>query len=98
MKLIKEHVDNYKPPSKSVIPGAERSKASVSGRSLVGIAGSKRAGGMDVCVTLVSVVLSRKGLCDRPIPRQEESYRLWCDLETSRMRTLRLAARVVNAR
>ena len=34
-------------------------------------------------------VLSSKGLCDEPITRPEESYRLWCvvvcDLETSRM-------------
>jgi hypothetical protein len=31
-------------------PVAERSKASVCGRSLAGIAGSNLAGGMDVCV------------------------------------------------
>ena len=35
-------------------------------------------------------VLSGTGLCDGPITRPEESYRLWCvvvcDLETSRMR------------
>jgi hypothetical protein len=34
-------------------------------------------------------VLSVRGLCDEPITRPEESYRLWCvilcDLETSRM-------------
>jgi hypothetical protein len=38
----------------------------------------------------VSVVLSGRGLCDGPITRPEESYRLWCvvvcDLETSWMR------------
>jgi hypothetical protein len=37
-------------------------------------------------------VLSGRGLCDRPITRQEETYGLWCvvvwDLETSRMRRL----------
>jgi len=37
-----------------------------------------------------SCVLSGTGLCDEPITRQEESYRLWCvvvcDLETWRMR------------
>jgi hypothetical protein len=37
-------------------------------------------------------VFSGTGHCDRPIPRPEESYRLWCvivcDLETSRMRRL----------
>ena len=35
-------------------------------------------------------VLSRRDLCDEPIPRPEEFYRLWhvmmCDLETSRTR------------
>ena len=35
-------------------------------------------------------VLSGRGLCDEPITRPEESYRLWCvamcDLETSRIR------------
>ena len=35
-------------------------------------------------------LLSGRGLCDEPIPRPEESYRLWCvvicDLETSWMR------------
>ena len=35
-------------------------------------------------------VSSRRGLCDRPIPRPEESYRLWCvimcDSETLRRR------------
>jgi len=35
-------------------------------------------------------VLSDRGICDEPITRPEESYRLWCvvvyDLETSRMR------------
>jgi hypothetical protein len=34
--------------------------------------------------------LSRRGLCDRPIPRPEEFYRLWCitvcDLEGSKSR------------
>jgi hypothetical protein len=37
-------------------------------------------------------VLSGRGVCDIPILRPEESYRLWCailgDLETSRMRRL----------
>jgi hypothetical protein len=35
-------------------------------------------------------VLSNRRLCDEPIPRPEEFYRLWCvivcNLETSRMR------------
>jgi hypothetical protein len=30
------------------------------------------------CLSPVSVVLSGRGLCDGPIPRPEESYRLWC--------------------
>ena len=38
----------------------------------------------------VCCVLSGRGLCDEPITRPEESYRLWCvvvgDLETSGMR------------
>jgi hypothetical protein len=49
--------------------------------------GSNTAGGIDVCLLWV---LSGRCLCDGPIPRPEESYRLWCitvcDLETSRMR------------
>jgi len=43
---------------------------------------------MFVCVECC--VLSGRGVCDRLITHQEESYRLWCvavcDLETSRMR------------
>ena len=43
---------------------------------------------MSVCCECC--VLSGRGLCDGPITRPEESYRLWfvivCDLETSRMR------------
>jgi hypothetical protein len=30
------------------------------------------------CLSLVSVVLSGRGLCDGLITRPEESYRLWC--------------------
>ena len=67
---------------------AERSKARVCGGSLAGITGLNSVGGMDVSV--VSVVLSGRGLCGGPIPRPEESYRVWCatvrDLRTSRMR------------
>jgi len=42
-------------------------------------------------------VLSGRGLCDEPITRPEESYRLWCvvcDLETSRMRRPRPTGRL----
>jgi hypothetical protein len=60
---------------KSIIV-AERSKTSVYGRLLAGIGGSNPAGGMDVCCECC--VLSGRGLCDRPITRPEESYRLWC--------------------
>jgi hypothetical protein len=51
---------------------AERSK--VCGRSLAGIVGSIRAGGMDVCCECDK--LSGGGPCDEPIPRPEESYGL----------------------
>ena len=82
------------------VPVAERSKARVYVRSLAGIAGSNPAGGMDGCPLWVLCVLSGRSLCDRPIPRPEESYWLWCvlvcDLVTSRMRRLKLV-RVVNA-
>jgi hypothetical protein len=70
------------------IPVAERSKMSVYGRSLAGIAGSNLAGGMDDCYECGKS--SGRGLYDGPIPRPEECYRLWCvivcDLQTSRMR------------
>jgi hypothetical protein len=32
-------------------------------------------------------VLSGRGLCDRPIPRPEVSYRLWCVLECDQMKS-----------
>ena len=39
------------------------------------------------CLSVVIVVLSGRGLCDKLIIRPEEFYRLWCvlecDLETS---------------
>ena len=38
------------------VPMAERSKPSVCGRSLAGIVGSNVAGGIDVCLSVVSVV------------------------------------------
>jgi hypothetical protein len=53
-------------------------KGSVCGRSLAGIGGYNAAGGRDVCVLSC--------LCEEPITRPEESYRLGCvtvcDLET----------------
>jgi hypothetical protein len=69
---------------------SERSKARVCGRSLAGIEGSNPAGGMDICESCESCVLSGRGLCDGPIPRPEKCYQLCCvtvcDSETSRMR------------
>jgi hypothetical protein len=45
---------------------------------------------MNVFESCECCVLSGRGLCDGPIPRPEESYRLWCvivcDPETPRMR------------
>ena len=42
------------------------------------------------CLLWALCVLSGRGLCDGPITRPEQSYRLWrvteCDLETSRIR------------
>ena len=59
---------------------AERSKAWVCSGSPARIAGSNPAGGMDVCCECC--VLSGRVLCDGPIPRPEESYRLWlCDCD-----------------
>jgi hypothetical protein len=41
-------------------------------------------------VSFTAFVLSGRGLCDGPIPRPEESYRVWCvsvcDREASIMR------------
>ena len=62
---------------------AERSKAWVCSRSPAGTAGSIPAGGMDVCCECR--VLSSRGLCDGPIPRPQESYRLWCVIVCDQM-------------
>ena len=59
------------------IPVAARSKVWVCGRSFAGVMGSNHAGGRG-CLSVVSVVLSCRGLCDGPITRPEESYRVWC--------------------
>jgi hypothetical protein len=70
------------------IPVAERSKARVCSRPLAGVAASNPTGGMDVCRDCF--LLPGRGLCDGPISRSEEFYRLWsaivCDSETSRRR------------
>jgi hypothetical protein len=47
------------------------------GSSIPGIAGSNPAGDMDESLSCTMFVLSGRGLCDGPIPRPEESYRLW---------------------
>jgi hypothetical protein len=67
------------------IPAAARSKAWVCGRALAGIVGSNPTGGMDVCLLWV-FVLSGRGICDGPIPRSEESYRLWCVFECDQVK------------
>ena len=53
---------------------ATRSKAWVSGSSLTGTVGSSPAGEW---MSVVSVVLSGRGLCFGLISRLEESYRVW---------------------
>jgi hypothetical protein len=40
---------------------------------------------MFVCCTVF--VLSGRGLCDGPIPRPEDSYRLWCVSECDQVKT-----------
>ena len=83
---------------------AERSKSRVCGRFLAGIVGSNPAWGVNVC--LLCSVTSDRGLCDGPIPRPEESYRVWCvtvcDLAILRMRrpwpALGCFARLLNRR
>jgi len=60
------------------VPVAARSKAWVCVRSPVEIGGSNPIGCKDVCLSVVSVVLSGRGLCDELITRPEESYRLCC--------------------
>ena len=55
---------------------AARSEASVCGRSPAKIVASNPTGGMDICLLRVLCVI--RSLCDEPITRPEESYRLWC--------------------
>ena len=68
---------------------AGRSKARVYGRSFAGTAVLNSAGGMEF-VSCECCTSSGRGLCDGPIARPEESYRLWhvivCDLLISSMR------------
>jgi len=64
-----------------------RSKAWACGRSFAGFAGSNPAGDLDICCECCFLGI---GLCDGPITRPEESYRVWCvvvcDLESSGVR------------
>jgi hypothetical protein len=66
---------------------AARSEVWASGRSLVGIAGSNPAAGMNVLSLVECCVLSGRSLCNGLITRSEESYQLWrvivCNQETS---------------
>jgi hypothetical protein len=57
-------------------PVAAQSMACVCDRSLAAIAGSNPARGIDVCDLWMFCVV--RGLCDGPIARPEESYRVWC--------------------
>jgi hypothetical protein len=61
-----------------------RAKAWVCGRALAGIVGSNPTGAW--MFVLYSVCVSRRGLCDGPIPRPEEAYRLWCVSECDQVK------------
>jgi hypothetical protein len=37
-------------------------------------------------VSCTVFLLSGRGLCDGPIPRPEESYRLWCVLQCDKVK------------
>jgi hypothetical protein len=75
---------------------AARSKALVCGRALAGIVGSNPTRSMDVCLLYSVCVLSGTGLCDGPIPRPEESYRLWRLFECDQMKSQKPSTPTVN--
>jgi hypothetical protein len=50
---------------------------------------------MSVCL-LWLFVLSGRGLCDGPIPRPEECYRLWCVSECDQMKSQNPSTPAVN--
>jgi hypothetical protein len=77
------------------IPVAARSKAWVCGQALAGIVGPNPTGGMDLFSCTV-FALSGRGLCDRPIPRPEESYRLWCVSECDQVKSQKTSTPAVN--
>jgi hypothetical protein len=66
-----------------IIPVAAWSK--VCGRALAGIVGSNPTGAWMFISRTVSV-LSGRSLCDGPILRSEESYRLWCVFECDQVK------------
>jgi hypothetical protein len=77
------------------MPVAARSKAWVCGRALAGVVVSNPTGGMDVCLVqclCCQVEFSATG----PIPRPEESYRLWCVLECDQMKLQKPSTPAVN--
>jgi hypothetical protein len=57
---------------------AEKAKARIFCPSPGGIAGSNPPLGHGCLVSCEVYILSGRGLCDEPILRTEESYRLWC--------------------
>jgi len=74
----------------SAVSVAVRSTALVCGRSPAEIVRSNSAGGIDV--PCECCLFSDRSPSDKLITREEESYRLWCDvvcdLKTSRIRLL----------
>ena len=68
------------------IPVAVLSKAWLCGRSLAGIAASNPAG--CVGISWKCFLLSGRGLCDGPIPRPEDFYRVWCVIKRHKSFTL----------
>jgi hypothetical protein len=47
-------------------------------------------------VSCTVFVLSGRGLCDGPITRPEEFYRLWCVFECNEMKNQKLSTPAVN--
>jgi hypothetical protein len=49
-----------------------------------------------VFVSCTVFVLTGRGLCEGPIPRPEESYRLWCVLECDQIKSQKPSTPIVN--
>jgi hypothetical protein len=64
--------------NKMLIATFEPSKARVLRCSFAGIASLNNARSMEVLLLWVLYFLSGRSPCDGPIPRPEDSYRLWC--------------------